>query len=435
MDKILNRICSISDHPVSMLNEKFCVKYVKGLGACLYILMNNWGNPDTDNLSIVKMFFQVWAKSILKKDMDIESIWRNDISAIKSAVSIQRKGFHFFSMKYAFFFDIFYLLQSAQRTGYAPTILYENTFTFLKKNIVGFYTKKALYEVYNLFKKDVPCSKIANSLLSHRTLNEKYLHKAEKRILVVANVSAGKSTLINALVGYRLNRVKTTACTNKLAYLHNKTLKDGITVKHADSTYSYFDEPDSINSDDFIHVAFPFNSTLSEENICIIDTPGFNNSENLKHRGITEDAIKQIEYDGVIYISNCQYFGTNDERDLLLFLKKHVKRPILFVLNQLDRFNQKEDSISKMLKDYRDDLLKLGFKSPMVSPVSAKAALLFKLPPEKLDEDDHEDKKMFQSKFLKDYYNLPEYVMKYKSSDMLERTGINYLEYKISRTI
>ena len=45
---------------------------------------------------------------------------------------------------------------------------------------------------------------------------------------MVANVSAGKSTLINALVGYRLNRIKTTACTDKLVYIHNKCSNDGI---------------------------------------------------------------------------------------------------------------------------------------------------------------------------------------------------------------
>ena len=33
MDKILNRICSIENHPISTLGKDFRIKYVKGLGA------------------------------------------------------------------------------------------------------------------------------------------------------------------------------------------------------------------------------------------------------------------------------------------------------------------------------------------------------------------------------------------------------------------
>lgn len=198
---------------------------------------------------------------------------------------------------------------------------------FLHDNICEFLTKGALEKVYRFFLLGRPCSSIDDVLLNHKERNEGHLNKPERKILVVANVSAGKSTLINALVGYRLNRAMTTACTNKLVCLHNKTLPDGITTQNEHGDYSYFHDMESINSDKFVNAAFPFNSSLSSENICFIDTPGINNSNDFSHKKITERAILASAYDAVIYVSNCQYFGTNDERALLLFLRDYVRKP------------------------------------------------------------------------------------------------------------
>ena len=125
--------------------------------------------------------------------------------------------------------------------------------------------------------------------------------------------------------------------------------------------------------------------------------------------------------------SNCRYFGTNDEKNILTFLKKNTRKTIIFVLNQLDSFKQKEDSIDKMLTDYKSDLIKMGFKSPIIIPISAKAALLFKLSETELDEDELFEKEIYERKFEKDYYNLL-FTKGYKGNDLIERTGIRELE-------
>ena len=153
--------------------------------------------------------------------------------------------------------------------------------------------------------------------------------------------------------------------------------------------------------------------------------------DDIKHRKVTEEALKSADYDAVIYVSNCQYFGTNDEHNLLQILKNHVKTPIIFVLNQLDRFKQKEDSIAKMVKDYSYDLRKIGFNSPTICPLSAQAALLFKLPDEKLDEEDKEDKEKWEIIFKKEYYDLPSYVGVRDSKTVLDKTGITNLENQL----
>ncbi|MBD5271700.1 MAG: hypothetical protein HDS42_00265, partial [Bacteroides sp.] len=144
-------------------------------------------------------------------------------------------------------------------------------------------------------------------------------------------------------------------------------------------------------------------------------------------------------YDAVMFVSNSQYFGTNDERHLLNILKSRVHKPIIFVLNQLDKFKQKEDSIEKMVGDYRSDLIKIGFRNPMVVPVSAAAALMFKTDERLLDEEDLMEKEIFEKKFQKEFYNLPSYVKDKShlpdSNNLLEKTGIINLEKSIINLI
>lgn len=423
MDKTLNRVYRINDHPIASLDAKFRAKYVTGLAACLFSL--------SDSSKVVNLFFSVWAQSILKGPISNEQIWRDDIDSIKEAISIQRKGFRFFSMRYDFFFDVFYLLQAAYSEKTSPEII-ERSFNYLQKNVCGRRSKRALEDIYLLFTKNLECNRVSPILLQHRSDNESFLSQKEKKVLVVANVSAGKSTLINSLIGYRTNKSKTTACTNHVCSIFNKPVNDGVTISRSDGSYCYFNSVEDVNSDDFVNAAMHFNSPLSMYPICFVDTPGINFIDDKSHRKITEDAIIANNYDAVIYVSNCQYFGTNDEYDILMSLKKHTNKPIIFVLNQLDRFKRKEDSISKMVNDYRSDLIKIGFKTPTVVPLSARAALFFKLPEIDLDDEDKEDKANYNSQFKVEYYNLPSYVgVCNKEQTPIDETGIQYLEKSI----
>lgn len=420
MDKILNRICSIKEHPISEFDEKFRVTYLKGLGAFLYSI--------SQNSAVTKMFFTAWAQSILQNNVDVSGFWKNDIKAIKKAVSVQRKRFNFFSMKYSFFFDAFYLTYNFEKDKL--TTIYN----FLNKKIVSYFTRGALQKVYDYYVDNKEPSKVSSILINHKKRNELYFTASPQKVLVVANVSAGKSTLINALVGYPLNKVRTTACTNKLVMLHNKRETDGITVSKNTNDcyrYDYYNSIEQVDSNMFVEAAFPFNSSLSSKSICFIDTPGVNNVEDTHHRTITEETIRRNDYNAVIYVSNAQYFGTTDERALLEYLYENVRKPIVFVLNQLDKFKTKEDSIDKMLVDYDNLLNSIGFKHPVIIPVSAQAALLFKTDNTKLDEDELFEKELLQKKFEKDYYNLSQYIGGEKRTDLLEKTGILQLERTI----
>lgn len=426
MDRALNRIYSIANHPVSSLDGKYRLKYVRGLGACLFSL--------SDDSGITKLCYSIWAQSILRELPYTDEFWCEDFQAIKKAIALQAKGLRLFTMRYYLFFDTYYLLQAFCLNGFDATIS-ERIKSFMDSKICTQFSKNALRIIHGYFSDNITNNRISSQLIKHRVSNECFLAKMEKTILVVANVSAGKSTLINALVGYRRNKSLTTACTRRLHYIHNKVYDDGLVVKQENGSYLYssFVEDTSINN--VIESAFHFKTSLGSLPCCFIDSPGVNNADNCSHRTITENAIKSNDYDAIIYVSNCRYFGTDDEYELLNFLKKNTEKPVLFVLNQLDVFKQKEDSISKMLNDFNQDLNKLGFKNPVIAPVSAKAALFLELPDELLDDEDKEDKEKYIRQFQKEYYNLPSYIGGTRNADVIENTGICNLESIIINTV
>lgn len=419
---ILSRICRITTHPVSLLTIAHKVSYLRGLGAVLYTISG--GNP------IMFFFYDEWCVSICGRKM--QGAFKADEKAIRKALSLKRSGWRFFRMKYEFFFDSFYLTE-----GYAASTgesLLETLYTFLKGKVVTSFTRNALKLVNEYFRHDSPTSKIPEVLQSHRNNNRSFIHKPLKKVLVVANVSAGKSTLINALVGYRLNKAKTTACTNRLSYLFNKPQPDGISVYVDDKTLVYDEQVESICGKDWQYAGLHFNSFLSLSNVCLIDTPGVNNSENLQHGNLTMQVVEKGDYDVIIYVANCQYLGTTDEKRLVQFLIEKGRKPIIYVVNQLDRFKPSEDSISETLSRFSKDLIEWGDYSPIVIPTSAHAGLLEKLGYEYLDDDEKYELELLEKKFSKDFFDLSSYKGA-SSYSLLDKTGITLLEKTIYKFI
>lgn len=419
---LLSRICRITTHPVSLLTIAHKVSYLRGLGAVLYTISG--GNP------IMSFFYDEWCASICGRKM--QDAFKADEKAIRKALSLKRSGWHFFRMKYEFFFDSFYLTE-----GYAASTgesLLETLYTFLKEKVVSSFTRNALKLVNEYFRHDSPTSKIPEVLQSHRNNNRNFIHKPLKKILVVANVSAGKSTLINALAGYRLNKAKTTACTNRLSYLFNKPQPDGISVYADDKTLVYDEQVESVCGKDWQYAGLHFNSFLSLSNVCLIDTPGVNNSENLQHGNLTMQTVEKGEYDVIIYVANCQYLGTTDEKRLVQFLIEKGRKPIIYVVNQVDRFKPSEDSIAETLSRFSKDLMEWGDCSPVVIPTSAHTGLLDKLGYEYLDDDEKYEFELLKKKFSKDFFDLSSYKGE-SSYSLLDKTGITLLEKTIFKYI
>ena len=103
----------------------------------------------------------------------------------------------------------------------------------------------------------------------------------------------------------------------------------------------------------------------------------------------------------------------------------------MFVLNQLDNFIPEEDSIAKMMNDYKSDLLKIGFSKPIIVPVSAYAAFLFRLGADELTNTEKRKCKILNEVFDNEYYDFPKYIEGVRSKNKLSMTGIITLENKL----
>lgn len=322
-------------------------------------------------------------------------------------------------MRRTFYWDCLYLA-SILNSKYRST-----TLSFLRRH-AGFISRKALIDVYDNWN-NPSFSKIPIQLLNHKKEVDNFIRKPLKTILVVATMTSGKSTLLNALTGYKINKVSATACTNKLCYLFNKPSSDGLIMKMPNGSYKYSYRMDVSSEDEFTEVALHFNSILSDCRVCFIDTPGVNYSRSAEHHKITYQAIEDNQYDAILFVSNSNYFGTEDEMDLLKFIVKKSNKPVIFILNKIDTCNPKFDSIAKMVYDFENMLLQFTKRSKVI-PVSAEAAYYSKLNPAHIDGDDLIEYEHYKRKFGNAYYDLPSYYDDRHSKSFMESTGITLIE-------
>ena len=416
----ITHVCSISNHPVSKLPMEIRENYLQGLRAILPM-----SSPFMDVL------FRAWEISILGEGIALTYDSSNPKEKVKTAIKLNRIGWRLIRLAYPFFFDCFYL--TTYNTANLIDALYEQLVGSCNQ-----ITKKALQRVYEFFKDGIPCGKIPIELRDHRNVNLKFASVPLKRILVVANVSAGKSTLINALIGKRVNKIATTACTKDLCYIFNKPQEDGLTIKQRKTgEIVYESDANKCVSDEGEAIGLHFVSDLlKDKKICLIDTPGFNDAKVQNSRTITEKAIKENDYDILVFVANGSYLERFDEQHLLEVVVQYSKKPIVFVMNQLDRYDSEQDSIKNAIEDFKKDITSLGIKNPLIIPVSAKLALLIKLENQNLLNT--RDKKRLDD--LKEwvagsYYDLPTYVdFGYEISERpIYRTGLCCLEEIIQR--
>lgn len=212
-------------------------------------------------------------------------------------------------------------------------------------------------------------------------------------INVIATMSSGKSTLINALLQKKLMPSKNEACTAIIteildnnqehfcatAYNHeNKQIQD-----IPELTYEIMDE---LNSDENIHKIsakgdIPFLDSSSTA-LMLVDTPGPNNSQNQAHKNTTFTTINNSSNSLILYVLNGSQLKTNDDASLLEYVSEQIKKGgkqvrdrFLFVINKMDGFNPEEEDIEKAISSAKGYLAKYGIEDPQIFPCSAYTAL------------------------------------------------------------
>lgn len=223
---------------------------------------------------------------------------------------------------------------------------------------------------------------------------------------VVATMSAGKSTLINALLGQRLMPAKQEACTATITEIKDNDAdhfsaviydKDGREIeRQSELTYSIMERLNSDSSVSKIHVEgnIPF-VTAEDVALVLVDTPGPNNSRDPQHKAATYRMLSESSKTVVLYIMNATQLAVDDDNNLLRHVAESMKvggkqsrDRFIFVVNKLDDFKMGEDSIDSALKKVKDYLSDNGIENPNIYPASALTALNIRTVLAESDDDD-----------------------------------------------
>lgn len=217
--------------------------------------------------------------------------------------------------------------------------------------------------------------------------------KSEFEVNVVATMSAGKSTLINALLSEKLMPSKNEACTATITRIKD-TGEEVFTAIAKDSDGDEIKFFDELSYDDMYKLNLDKNISSievegnipfinnDEMSLVLVDTPGPNNSRDESHKEATFKMLSKSSKTLVLYILNATQLSTNDDNNLLNNVAesmsiggKQSKDRFIFVVNKLDQFRNSEDNIDETLIKVKEYLEGKGIKNPNIFPASALTAL------------------------------------------------------------
>ena len=268
-------------------------------------------------------------------------------------------------------------------------------------------------------------------------------------VCVVATMSAGKSTLINAMLGTKLMPSKQEACTAIITRIKDTNNSDTswqaevynkdnrIIESHEELTYSTMDRLNGDENVSLIKVSgnIPFVSA-EDVSLVLIDTPGPNNSRNPEHKKVQREFLDESSKSLVLYIMEGT-FGSDDDNDLLKRVAdsmkvggKQSKDRFIFVVNKVDDRKPKEDGdLKPTLERIRAYLKKHGITNPNLFPAAALPALNIRLIAngEEVDEDTLEETDTKVGKLnrnedlhLEKYASLPSSIHKDINTQLLK---------------
>lgn len=211
-------------------------------------------------------------------------------------------------------------------------------------------------------------------------------------IHVIATMSSGKSTLINALLRQKLMPSRNEACTAIITeILDNDSPKySAIVYDRSDNQIKTVEQltyeiMNTLNDNENIARVsvegnVPFLSA-AETRLKLVDTPGPNNARNTNHRETTYKNINSATENMILYILNYTQLSTNDDSNLLHYVAEEIKKGgketrdrFLFVINKMDEVGE-DDSVPHAIEETKAYLAKHGIEDPQIFPCSAFAAL------------------------------------------------------------
>ena len=275
-----------------------------------------------------------------------------------------------------------------------------------KKNKLSFEVKKIPAKEFGEKEKSL------RELFKHiKTLPFKELHSpavanafklafnAQLEVNVIATMSAGKSTLINALLGKKLMPSKQGACTATITRIKDDDKPDfkadafdenGNRLEDLHSPLLDYETMVSLNKNENvceidISGDIPFVGA-DEVALVLIDTPGPDNARDKRHGYVTEEALKKSSKMLVLFVMNgSTLHNVAQDRFLRRIAKsmsiegKQSKERFIFVINKIDEYEEGEDDIAgETIPQTIKYLEDMGIKNPNVFPAAALPALMIR---------------------------------------------------------
>lgn len=416
MQRLITSNIEPADHPINSLPKRLKIKYLLGLGEALCAI-----EPNRQMGYKAKFCYDVLCKTLLGEVLTDGWQQSKDNKNIKAAQSLCRTGLRFFRMSDCFWWDVYRI---AYQSGFPISLqIYDK----ILKVSTGVFSRKYRESAKNHFFNGGDGTYLPNILTGQSTKNLAFHNKPTRRVLIVGTMSAGKSTLVNALIGHEIARVRTSVCTKAISYLYNNPfIESQICIDNNGSIR--LNNKESISEDSKCN-AIKFTGLLKDQPFVIIDTPGVDFAYDDSHKEITYNAIISKDYDILLCVVNAPYYERDGENELIDYITSLKNKKILFIFNQLDRFKPKDDSIEESLKKFKT-LLKSKECNVKVIPISAKTAyLLTQEQNQNVDELDAFELTLLKERLSLDYYDLGKYGSGRHSneSDFFSRCGLTNL--------
>ncbi|MGL4865370.1 dynamin family protein [Cetobacterium sp.] len=342
---------------------------------------------ELNNQSRIKLIIQK------NKDRALHFWYKDLINAISE--DFNSKSFKFiFNGRSEEYSDILDEVEYLQKKGWGITSelvsLKEN------KNILKeleIYINDIVNNAPNELKKELKEKKVIEEF--------KVAKNSEAEVSIIATMSSGKSTLLNAILGKEILPSKNEACTATICRIkdvdglknfrlraetiNGEVISDWKEITSED-VKKYNEDGNKMGINLFLEGDVPgINS--DEMNLILIDTPGPNNSQNIEHKEATYKFIKDTKNNPlVLYVMNATQHGTNDDANLLSEISEIVKNNgkqaeerFIFALNKIDCFDPEKESIETLIENSKEYLRRFGIENPKIFPISAEAAKLVRL--------------------------------------------------------
>jgi GTPase SAR1 family protein len=209
--------------------------------------------------------------------------------------------------------------------------------------------------------------------LVHRVVEERFY------VTVLGEIKRGKSTFINALLGREILPSASLVCTATLCIIsYGDEPRATLCFRHGDRREIPVDslkqwvtrKNQEVRELERVEIVFPL--PILRHGIVLVDTPGVNDTDELRRR-VTEEFIPRS--DGVILVLNAgQPLSQSEMTFLSQEVLKHHLRKLWFVVNGIDRLEN--DQQRKEAVDYCRENLATLLPASKVFPLSAKMALV-----------------------------------------------------------